>query len=96
MAETRQVWHPKDKPDDDGHSAEVAMAFFLPADFMAPEDQHVEQEIYSDFDETEFQSLLAQVMLGYRLPGGAAKGIGAGSDVPDACAQAVLALLISK
>ena len=39
------------------------MAFFLPLDFRAPDDQEVQEEIYSDFDEAEFQDPMAQLVL---------------------------------
>jgi hypothetical protein len=39
------------------------MTYFLPLEFMAPEDQDLQEEVYSDFDETEFQDLMAQLIL---------------------------------
>jgi hypothetical protein len=37
----RQVWCPKDKPDEFGHSALACMVCFLPNEFMAPANQIV-------------------------------------------------------
>jgi hypothetical protein len=39
------------------------MAFFLPSEFIAPESQEVQEEVYSDFDESEYQDLMAQLVL---------------------------------
>jgi hypothetical protein len=32
----KQVWRPKDKPDESGRSAPACMLCFLPNEFMAP------------------------------------------------------------
>lgn len=63
VAEGKRVWHPKKKPDERKPSVDISMAFFLPAEFEAPEDQDVQDEAYSDFDETEFHQLLAHLVL---------------------------------
>ena len=47
-------WCLKKKPDEQGPSADACMTYFLPLEFMAPGDQDVQEEIYSNFDETEF------------------------------------------
>jgi hypothetical protein len=59
----RQVWRPKDKPDESGRSAHTCMVCFLPNEFMAPANQIVQEEILSDVDETEQVGLMAQLML---------------------------------
>jgi hypothetical protein len=37
----KQVWHPKDKPNESGRSAPACMVCFLPNEFMAPANQIV-------------------------------------------------------
>ncbi|MVG17108.1 hypothetical protein EF849_22010, partial [Aeromonas jandaei] len=59
----KRVWRPKEKPDGGNRSADTCMAFFLPSEFVAPENQDVQDETYSDFDESEFQDLLAHLVL---------------------------------
>jgi hypothetical protein len=59
----RQVWHPKDKPDESGRSAHTCMVCFLPNEFMAPANQIVQGEILPDMDEVEKFGLVAQLML---------------------------------
>ena len=39
------------------------MAYFLPSEFLGPEDQDVQEEVYSDFDESELNNLMAQLIL---------------------------------
>jgi hypothetical protein len=48
----KQVWCPKDKPDESGHSAPTCMVCFLPNEFMAPANQIVQEEVSPDMDET--------------------------------------------
>jgi hypothetical protein len=59
----RQVWRPKDKPDESGRSAHACMVCFLPNKFMAPANQIVQEEILPDMDEAEQFELMAQLML---------------------------------
>jgi hypothetical protein len=59
----RQVWHPKDKPDESGRSSHTCMVCFLPNEFMAPANQIVQGEILPDMDEVEKFGLVAQLML---------------------------------
>jgi hypothetical protein len=59
----RQVWRPKDKPDESVRSAHTCMVCFLPNEFMAPANQIVQEEILSDVDEAEQVGLMAQLML---------------------------------
>lgn len=56
-----QVWHVKQIADKGKASAEVQMAFILTLEFMAPASQ--EAETYLDFDETEFEELVAKLAL---------------------------------
>ena len=63
VTEAKQIWRPKKKPDGCGPSADACMAFFLPSEFIAPESQDVQEEVYSDFDESECQDLMAQLVL---------------------------------
>jgi hypothetical protein len=59
----RQVWHPKDKPDESGRSAHTCMVCFLPNEFLAPANQIMQEEILPDMDEDEQVGLMAQLML---------------------------------
>jgi hypothetical protein len=59
----RQVWRPKDKPDESGHSAHTCMVCFLPNEFMAPANQNVQDEVLPDMDEAEQFGLMAHLML---------------------------------
>jgi hypothetical protein len=63
VAEKKQIWRLKKKSDEHDRSADACMAFFLPSKFIAPEDQDVQKEMYSDFDESEYQDLMAQLVL---------------------------------
>ena len=45
-----QVWRAKRTVDRGQPSANIQMAFLLPLEFRAP----VDQEVYSDFDESEY------------------------------------------
>jgi hypothetical protein len=59
----RQVWRPKDKPDESGRSAHTCMACFLSNEFMAPANQIVQEEVLLDMDEAEQFGLMEQLML---------------------------------
>ena len=52
-----QVWHTKQTADRKQPSANIQMAFLLPLEFRAPADQ----EIYSDFDESEYEEIVAKL-----------------------------------
>jgi hypothetical protein len=55
----KQVWRPKDKPDEFGRSAPACMVCFLPNEFMAPANQIVQEEVLPDMDEAEKFGLMA-------------------------------------
>jgi hypothetical protein len=59
----RQVWRPKDKPDESGRSAHTCMVCFLLNEFMALANQIVQEEILPDMDEAEQFGLMTQLML---------------------------------
>jgi ribonuclease HI len=59
----RQMWRPKDKPDESGRSAHRCMVCFLPNEFMDPANQIVQEETLLDVDEAEKVGLMAQLML---------------------------------
>jgi hypothetical protein len=59
----RQVWRPKDKPDESGRSANTCMVCFLPNEFMAPANQIVQEEALPDIDEAEQAGLMEQLVL---------------------------------
>jgi hypothetical protein len=59
----RQVWRPKDKPDESGRSANTCMVCFLPNQFMALANQIVQEEVLPDIDEAEQAGLMAQLVL---------------------------------
>jgi hypothetical protein len=59
----KQVWRPKDKPDESGRLAHTCMVCFLPNEFMAPANQIVQEEVLPDMDEAEQFGLMAQLML---------------------------------
>jgi hypothetical protein len=59
----RQVWHPKDKPDESGRSAHTCMVCLLPNEFMALANQIVQEEILPNMDEAEQFGLMVQLML---------------------------------
>ena len=52
-----QVWRAKQTADRKQPSANIQMAFLLPSEFRAPADQ----EIYSDFDESEYEEIVAKL-----------------------------------
>ena len=52
-----QVWHTKQIADRKQPSANIQMAFLLPSEFRAP----VNQEVYSDFDESEYEEIVAKL-----------------------------------
>jgi hypothetical protein len=59
----KQMWRPKDKPDESSRSAPTCMVCFLPNEFMAPANQIVQEEVLPDMDEAEQFGLMAQLML---------------------------------
>jgi hypothetical protein len=59
----RQVWRPKDKPDESGRSAHTCMVCFLPNEFMAPANQIVQEEVLPDMDEAGQFGLMVQLVL---------------------------------
>jgi hypothetical protein len=59
----RQVWHPKDKPDESGRSANTCMVCFLSNEFMALANQIVQEEVLPDIDEAKQAGLMAQLVL---------------------------------
>ena len=54
-----QVWRAKQAADTGQPSANIQMAFLLPSEFRAPADQ----EIYSDFDESEYEEIVAKLIV---------------------------------
>ena len=52
-----QVWCAKQIADRKQPSANIQMAFLLPSEFRAP----VNQEVYSDFDESEYEEMVAKL-----------------------------------
>ena len=54
-----QVWCTKQIADRKQPLANIQMAFLLPSEFRAPADQ----EIYSDFDESEYEEIVAELMV---------------------------------
>jgi hypothetical protein len=59
----KQVWRPKDKPDESGRSAPTCMVCFLPNEFLAPTNKIVQEEVLPDMDEAEQFGLMVQLML---------------------------------
>jgi hypothetical protein len=59
----KQVWRPKDKPDESSRSTPTCMVCFLPNEFMAPANQIVQEEVLPDMDEAEQFGLMAQLVL---------------------------------
>lgn len=51
-----QIWRAKQLADKSQPSANIQMAFLLPSEFRAP----VDQEVYSDFDESEYEEMVAK------------------------------------
>ena len=54
-----QVWHAKQTADRRQPSTDIQMAFLLPSKFRAP----VDQEVYSDFDESEYEEIVAKLIV---------------------------------
>ena len=52
------MWHAKHTTDRGQPSANIQMAFLLPSEFRAPADQ-----VYLDFDESEYEETAAQLTL---------------------------------
>ena len=53
------MWRAKQTADRGQPSANIQMAFLLPSKFRAP----VYQEAYSDFDESEYEEIVAKLWL---------------------------------
>ena len=49
------MWRAKQTADKRQPSANIEMAFLLPSEFRAPTDQ----EVYSDFDESKYEEIVA-------------------------------------
>ena len=58
-----QVWRAKQTADRGQPSANIQMTFLLPSEFRAPADQ----EVYLDFDESEYEKIVAKLTLYSRL-----------------------------
>ena len=54
-----QAWRAKQIADRKQPLAIIQMAFLLPSEFRAPTDQ----EVYSDFDESEYEKIVAKLMV---------------------------------
>ena len=54
-----QVWRAKQTADRKQPSANIQMTFLLPSEFKALADQ----EVYSDFDESEYEEIVAKLMV---------------------------------
>ena len=52
-----QVWRTKQTADRKQPSANIQMAFLLPSEFRAP----TNQDVYSDFDESEYEEIVAKL-----------------------------------
>ena len=53
------MWRAKQTADRGQPSANIQMTFLLPSEFRAPADQ----EVYSDFDESEYEEIVAKLMV---------------------------------
>ena len=54
-----QIWCTKQTADRKQPLANIQMAFLLPSEFRAS----VDQEVYSDFDESEYEEIVAKLMV---------------------------------
>ena len=54
-----QMWRTKQMADRKQPSANIQIAFLLPSEFRAP----ANQEVYSDFDESEYEEIVAKLMV---------------------------------
>ena len=54
-----QVWRAKQTTNIRQPSANIQIAFLLPLEFRAP----VDQEVYLDFDESEYEEIVAKLMV---------------------------------
>ena len=52
-----QVWRTKQTTNKKQPSANIQMAFLLPSEFRDP----VDQEVYLDFDESEYEEMVAKL-----------------------------------
>jgi hypothetical protein len=64
----KQVWRPKDRPDESGRSAPTCMVCFLPNEFMATANQVVQEEASLNINKDEQLGLMAQLLLANRQP----------------------------
>ena len=53
------MWCAKQTADRGQPSANIQMAFVLPSEFRTP----AEQEVYSDFDESEYEEIVAKLIV---------------------------------
>ena len=58
-----QVWCAKQTADKRQPSTNIQVAFLLPSEFRAP----VDQEVYSDFDESEYEEIVAKLIVVNKL-----------------------------
>ena len=56
-----QVWRAKQTDNKGQPSGNIQMGFLLPSEFKAPADQ----EVYSDFDESEYEEIVDGYTTGY-------------------------------
>ena len=54
-----QLWHARQTTDRKQTSANIQMVFLFPSEFRAP----AGQEVYSDFDELEYEEIVAKLMV---------------------------------
>ena len=54
-----QVWHAKQTADRSQPSVNIQIAFLLPLEFRALADQ----EVYSDFNESEYEEIVAKLIV---------------------------------
>ena len=54
-----QVWRAKQTTDRKQPSTNIQMAFLFPSEFRAL----VDQEVYSDFDESEYEEMVAKLIV---------------------------------
>jgi hypothetical protein len=60
----KQVWRPKDKPEELDRLAPACMVYFLPNEFMAPANQVVQEETSLEInDDDQLGGLMAQLVL---------------------------------
>ena len=57
------MWHAKQRADRGQPSANIQMDFLLPSKLMNPRSCQVDQEVYSDFDESEYEEIVAKLIV---------------------------------